>query len=67
MQSESAVVSMTFNPCSIACKWVSSGRNVGVGIGARVAVVDALDAVLRHQDRLAPRSRARAAPRRCRS
>ena len=25
MQSESAVVSITFNPRSIACKWVSSG------------------------------------------
>ena len=52
MQRESAVVSMTLRPCSIACKWVSSGRNVGVGIGARVAVVDAPHAVLRHQDRL---------------
>ena len=31
MQSESAVVSMTLKPCSIACKWVSSGRNVASG------------------------------------
>ena len=31
MQSESAVVSITFNPCSIACKWVSSGRNFASG------------------------------------
>ena len=52
MQSESAVVSITLRPRSIASRCVSSGRKRRVGIGARVAVVDALDAVLAHQDRL---------------
>ncbi len=52
MHSESAVVSMTLRPRSIASRCVSSGRNCASGSRARVAVVDALDAVLRHQDRL---------------
>ena len=52
MQSDSAVVSMTLSPRSIASRCVSSGRNVASGSVARVAVVDARDAVLRHQDRL---------------
>ena len=52
MQSESAVVSITRSPRSIASRWVSAGRKCAVGIGARVAVVDAVRAVLAHQDRL---------------
>ena len=52
MQSESAVVSITFRPRSIACRWVSSGISLASGSLARIAVEDALDAVLRHQDRL---------------
>ena len=52
MQSESAVVSITFRPRSIACKWVSSGISFASGFVARIAVEDALDPVLRHQDRL---------------
>ena len=52
MQSESAVVSITFRPCSIACRWVSSGISFASGSIARVAVEHARDAVLRHQDRL---------------
>ena len=51
MQSESAVVSMTRRPRSIASRWVSAGRNVASGRRG-VAVVDALRAALRHQDRL---------------
>ena len=52
MQSESAVVSITFNPRSIACKWVSSRDQLRVRVHAGIAVEHALDAVLRHQDRL---------------
>ena len=52
MQSESAVVSITLRPRSIACRCVSSGRSSASGSTPRVAVVDALDSVLRHQDRL---------------
>ncbi len=52
MQSESAVVSITRRPRSIASRWVSSGRNVAPRVELRIAVVDALHAVLRHQDRL---------------
>ena len=52
MQSDSAVVSMILSPCSIASRWVSWGRKRASGSVSRVAVVHALDAVLRHQDRL---------------
>ena len=52
MQSESAVVSITLRPRSIASRCVSSRQERRVRVDARVAVVDALDAVLRHQDRL---------------
>ena len=52
MQRESAVVSITRRPRSIASRCVSAGRKRGSRVGPRVAVVDALDAVLRHQDRL---------------
>ena len=52
MQSESAVVSITLRPRSIASRCVISGRNSAFGIASRIAVVDALDPVLRHQDRL---------------
>ena len=54
MQSDSAVVSITRRPRSIASRCVSAGRNVASGSVLRVAVVDALDAVLAHQDRLRP-------------
>ena len=43
MQSESAVVSITRRPRSIASRCVSAGRNVAFGSVRRVAVVDALD------------------------
>ena len=49
MQSDSAVVSMTLRPRSIASRCVSSGRKRASGSVSRVAVVDALNAVLRHQ------------------
>ena len=52
MQSESAVVSITLRPRSIASRCVSSGRRSASGSIARIAVVDAVDGVLRHQDRL---------------
>ncbi len=67
MQSESAVVSITFNPRSIACKWVMRGISFASGIVRGSPSKHALDAVLRHQDRLGVRSRAPAAPPRCRS
>ncbi len=54
MQSDSAVVSITFNPRSIACKWVSCGNQLRVGIDARVAVEHTRYPVLGHQDRLGP-------------
>ena len=52
MQSESAVVSITLRPRSSASRCVSSGRKLASGFSSRVAVVDAVDAVLAHEDRL---------------
>ena len=52
MQSESAVVSMTLRPRSMASRCVSAGMNARGRILVRVTVVDALHAVLRHEDRL---------------
>ena len=52
MQSDSAVVSITFSPRSIASRCVIRGRNSASELLPRVAVVHALDAVLRHQDRV---------------
>ena len=52
MQSESAVVSITFRPRSIASRCVRRGRNRASGSVAGIAVVDARDAVLCHQDRV---------------
>ena len=52
MQSESAVVSITFKPSLDRLQVRELGNQLGVRARARVAVEDALDAVLRHQDRL---------------
>ena len=66
MQSESAVVSITFRPRSIASQVRQLGQELRVRVDARVAVVDALDAVLRHQDRLGADLERRGARRPCR-
>ena len=52
MHSESAVESMTVSRRSIASRWVSSAMNSAPGSRARVGRVDALHAVLRHEDRV---------------
>ena len=52
MHRESAVVSITFSPRSIASRCVSSGMKLRGRVLVRVAVVDALHPVLRHEDRL---------------
>ena len=52
MQSESAVVSITFRPCSIACKWVSSGISLASACFRGSPSRTPSDPVLRHQDRL---------------
>ena len=51
MHSESAVVSITFSPRSIACKCVIVGRNTADGLVLGIAVEHAAHAVLGHQDR----------------
>ena len=52
MHSVSAVASMTRRPRWSASMWVISAMNSASGSVARVGGVDALDAVLGHQDRL---------------
>ena len=52
MHSVSAVASITASRRWIASMWVICGMKVGVGSTAGIGAVDALDAVLRHQDRL---------------
>ena len=52
MQSESAVESITASRCSIASTCVISSRKRACGSYARIGAVDALHAVLGHQQRL---------------
>ena len=52
MHRDSAVVSITFRPRSIASRWVSSRDQARVRVLARVGVQTPVDAVLAHQDRL---------------
>ena len=52
IHSDSAVESITFRPRSSASRCVSSGRNSARRFRVRVGRVDALDAVLGHQDDL---------------
>ena len=54
MQSESAVVSMTLRPRSIACAVRELRDELGGRVGVRVGAVHAARTVLRHQDRLRP-------------
>ena len=52
MQSESAVVSITFNPRSIACRCVIVGRNTADGLVRGSPSNTPPHTVLGHQDRL---------------